>query len=288
MLEIFSTRELAMGIYVLVFFIYVLCHAKGRKAWFPVVKIALSPRISVTALILAAIGIGTATYASRYSFWNDTYYKDVIMWALFVGWPLCFGAISSKEKSYFRNAIVDNLKLTVLFDCIFSTFTFPLLAEMLIIPTITSIVLIETVAKREEKSKAVAKLMSGLLTAIGFVLFFLTIRTAITEFKMDMTSGMVASLIIPLILSILYVPFAYLLALYAAYEISFLRMKFCEPDNRWIRLWHRVKALVICNISLDKARTLQKSARYMFKSMTEKEFNAYLRQVWNKNERANL
>ena len=150
------------------------------------------------------------------------------------------------------------------------------------------IVLLETVAKREEKSKAVAKLMSGLLTTIGFVVLFFTVKTAIAEFKAEMTSGMAASLIIPLILSILYVPFAYMLALYAAYEVSFLRMKFCEPDNRWIRLRHRTKALVICNFSLDKARTLQKSARYMFKSMTEKEFNAYLRRVWNKNERANL
>ena len=288
MLDIFSTRELAMGIYVLAFFVYVLCHAKGRKAWIPFVKIALSPRISVTALILAAIGIGAAIYASRFSFWNDAYYKDVIMWALFVGWPLCFGAISSKEKSYFRNAIVDNLKFTVLFDCVFSTFTFPLWAEMLIIPTTTIIVLIETVAKREEKSKAVAKLMSGLLTIIGFVILFFTVKTAIAEFKTDMASGMVASLIIPLILSILYVPFAYLLALYAAYEVSFLRMKFCEPDKRLIRLWHRIKALVICNFSLDKARTLQKSARYMFKSMTEKEFNAYIKRIWDKNERAKL
>ena len=166
MLDIFSTRELAMGIYVLAFFVYVLCHAKGRKAWIPFVKIALSPRISVTALILAAIGIGAAIYASRFSFWNDAYYKDVIMWALFVGWPLCFGAISSKEKSYFRNAIVDNLKFTVLFDCVFSTFTFPLWAEMLIIPTTTIIVLIETVAKREEKSKAVAKLMNIVLRCL--------------------------------------------------------------------------------------------------------------------------
>ena len=288
MLSFFSTRELAMGIYMAVLLIYVLCHAKSRKALLKVVKIAASPRISVTALILAAVGIGAAFYASRFSVWDNAYYKDVVMWALFVGWPLCFGAISSKEKGYFRNAIVDNLKFMVLFDCVFSTFTFPLWAEMLIIPATTIIALLEMVAKREEKSKAVAKLMGGLLTIIGFVVLYFTVRTAIAEFKTDMTSGMVASLIIPFILSILYVPFAYLLALYAAYEVSFLRMKFCEPDNRWIRLWHRIKALIICNFSLDKARTLQKSARYMFKSMTEKEFNAYLRRVWNKNERANL
>ena len=282
MLELFSTRELAMGIYIVALLIYVLCHEKSRNALLKVIKIALFPRISVTALILAAIGIGAAFYASRFSIWDNAYYKDVVMWALFVGWPLCFGAISSKEKGYFHNAIVDNLKFTVLFDCVFSTFTFPLWVEMLIIPTTTIIVLLETVAKREEKSKVVAKLMSGLLTIIGFVVLFFTVKIAIAEFETEMTSGMAASLIIPLILSIMYVPFAYLLALYAAYEVSFLRMKFCEPDKLWIRLWHRIKALVICNFSLDKARILQKSAQYMYKSMTEKEFNAYLKQIWKK------
>lgn len=288
MLDLFSTRELAMGICLAALLVYSLCYTKTRKAWIPVIKTAVGLKLLIPAIALFAVGIAVAAYASKLSFWDNAYYKDAVMWVLFVGWPLCFGAISSKENSYFRNAVIDNVRITVVFECVFSTFTFSLLAEIVIILSTTFLVCLETVAKREEKSKGVAKLISWLLTVCGLIILILTVKAAISEFQMDMASSMLASLIIPLVLSILYVPFAYFLALYAAYELSFLRMRFCEPDKWTTRLWHRIKAVIICNFSLDKARTLQKSVRYMYKSMTEKEFNAYMKRIWVRRDREKL
>ena len=288
MLELFSTRELAMGICIAALWVYTLCNVKTRKAWIPIIKAALKRKLLIPAVALFTVGIAAATCAAQLSIWDNAYYKDVVMWLLFAGWPLYFGAISSKEDNYFRNAVIDNVRVTVIFECVFSTFTFPLLVEIVIILVTTFLVCLETVAKREEKSKAVAKFINGLLTACGLIILFFTVKTAISEFNVDMTRGMLASLIIPLVLSTLYVPFAYFLALYAAYELSFLRMKFCEPDKWTIRFWHRIKAVIICNFSLAKARALQKSARYMYKTMTEKQFNTYLKRICIKSEREKL
>ncbi len=285
MFELFTTREIATAVWLILLLFYILYKQKTREALKKVCKAALKPKLAIPAIIICGIGLGLSYVASQYSFWDNAYYKDVVMWILFVGLPLCFGAISSKESDYFKNAIADNLKLTVLFECIYSTFTYSLFAELLIIPCVTFLAMMQVVAEREEKHKAVAKLLKVVFAIIGLTTLFFTTKHAIEEFQMDMTTGMLASLIIPLTLSILYVPLAYILALYSKYELAFLRMRFCEPKNRWIRIKHRLKALAVCNLSLRKTTLLsQNSAKYMYISMPEQKFNEFLLAIRDKNK----
>ena len=283
MLEVFSTREVATGIWLILILLGILIRKNTREGLKKVCKAALTLKLVIPAILILSMGILAAHFASKYSFWDNKYYKDIIMWMVLVGIPLCFGAVSNNDSSYFRNAVVNNLKLTVVFECIFSTFTYSLFAEILIIPIVTFISLLKFIAERQPKYHKVAKLLSIFLTTIGVIMLFFTTKDAIEEFQMDMTSDMLASLVIPLALSFLYVPFAYILALYATYEIAFLRMHFCEPKNQKVRFKHRVKALAICNVSLAKTKVLSKSAgKYMYIKMPEEQYDEYMRKIWRK------
>ncbi|MBR5302787.1 MAG: hypothetical protein IKU38_08135 [Clostridia bacterium] len=289
MLELFSTREIATGIYIVLILIYALWNSQVRKSLFDVIKCALSPKLVLPTLTMCAFGGFIGYRASRFAFWDNVYYKDIIMWIVLVGLPLCFGAISAKEESYFKNAVIDNLKLTVLFELLFSTFTFSLWVELLIIPIVTFVTGVEVIAKREERTKKVSNLMNTVLAVIGLLMLCFTIKHALSEFHLGMTHSMLSSLIIPLILSILYVPFAYLLALYAAYELAFLRMSFREPKTRSIKLKHRIKAIVVCNVSLSKVRLLSnRAARNMYISMPESKFDEFMKNIADKNKQAIL
>ena len=262
MLEVFSTREVATGIWLILILLGILIRKNTREGLKKVCKAALTLKLVIPAILILSMGILAAHFASKYSFWDNKYYKDIIMWMVLVGIPL---------------------KLTVVFECIFSTFTYSLFAEILIIPIVTFISLLKFIAERQPKYHKVAKLLSIFLTTIGVIMLFFTTKHAIEEFQMDMTSDMLASLVIPLALSFLYVPFAYILALYATYEIAFLRMHFCEPKNQKVRFKHRVKALAICNVSLAKTKVLSKSAgKYMYIKIPEEQYDEYMRKIWRK------
>lgn len=66
------------------------------------------------------------------------------MWILFVGVPFCFGATKRhKQEGYYKSIVFDNLKYTVIFECFFATFTFSLLEEIILLPIVTVIALLE-------------------------------------------------------------------------------------------------------------------------------------------------
>lgn len=283
MFKVFSTREVAIGIWLVLIFLYVLWKKELRKSFKKVCKNAFTPKLVIPAMLILFIGSLVTTFAARCSFWDDIYYKDVIMWIILVGFPLCYGGITNKEHHYFHNAIVSNLKITVLYEYVFSTFTYSLFVELLIIPVIVIISSMKFLAEHEERGNRVVKLLNDLLIIIGMAMLFFTVKHALEEFEMGMVNGMLASLIIPLVLSILYVPFAYLFALYATYENAFLTMRFCEPRNRKIRILHRIKALIICNVSLRKTRLLsENAAKYIRVKLSEKEYNEFMRKIWRK------
>ena len=283
MLELFSTRELATGIYIILALVYGFWKPKVRKSLIDLFKCLLSPKLVIPALVMCSIGILSGYMASGFSFWDNVYYKDIVMWIIFVGFPLSFGAISAKGEHYFKNAVIDNLKVTALFECLFSTFTFSLFVELMIIPVVALAAGIEVLAKREERTRKVADLMNILMAIIGFVMLWFSVEQALVAFYLETAYSMLASLVIPFVLSVLYVPFAYLLALYAAYELAFLRMSFCEPKSHKTKLKHRIKAVIACNISLHKVRLLSnRAARNMYISMPESKFDAFIEHVASK------
>ena len=114
----------------------------------------------------------------------------------------------------------------------------------------------------------------------------LTIKIAIDEFEADMAEGIIASMVIPIVFSILYLPLAYFFALFTQYELAFVRMSFCEPKSWTTRFSHRVRAFLVCNFSLRKVNMLsQKAGKYMYVSMSKVQYETFMRKIWNENER---
>ena len=143
MLAVFSTREIASGLYLLLLAIIVSFIPDVRKAFLKVIESALVPSLLRLALVYLFYGSIIIYRLSTLPYWKSIYMKDSILWLLFVGLPLCFGAIlRNKEEGYYRTAIINNLKYTVLFECFYATFTFDLLVELIIIPVIALISMI--------------------------------------------------------------------------------------------------------------------------------------------------
>ena len=91
------------------------------------------------------------------------------------------------------------------------------------VPVVSFIVLFEAVAKSNEEFKIIEKICSHLLMIIGFSLIGYTSKIAIVEYK---SLGLIDTLIvflIPLILSILYLPIAYFFAIRSKYEMIFFK-----------------------------------------------------------------
>ena len=151
MFDIFSTREIVSGIYLLLIIILILIFKKTRTSALEVVKIACN-KILLIPFIGILIYAGIFVYVFfKLPFWEWKYIKDIIIWIVFVGVPVCFKATNRKnDEQYFRNIVIDNLKFTTLVEFFISSFTFSLIGEFILQPILTFLLMLQVYAGIKE------------------------------------------------------------------------------------------------------------------------------------------
>lgn len=253
MFDIFSSREIVGGIYLGIIICYICLNKSTRDSAIAVVKAAMAPKIRMPFLCIVVYTEILILIFTGLSFWNYVFIKDIIMWVLFVGVPTSFQSISKgTEPEYFPNIILKNLKLTVLVEFFISTFTFNIIIEFILQAVIAYLVLLGVFADRDENHAQVKRFVDCLLTAIGIIIFCFTLKAAWREFDTIDAVGTVVSFWIPIVFSILYMPVSYVLALYAKYELVFMRIKMWGSADQKINRKRKLAVIKACGFSLNR------------------------------------
>lgn len=224
-------------------------------------------------MLLYAFAIAFAlTY---FHFWQWIYLKDIIIWVLFAGVPECFNAVSETiDKNYFRNMITDNLKFATLVEFFTGTFTFNIMVEFILQPVVVFFILMQTIADAKEEFKTVRRFSNWLVAILGFTILGFTIKNAIESYDNINEANAIVSFCLPIVFSLLYLPFAYGFAVYAKYEMLFIRMSFKEPQDKTIQRNRHWKVIRLCKFSYSKVcRFENEYIKNMYATMSAVEFN---------------
>lgn len=270
-MEVFSTRELVFIIYLTIFAFWVTAKKSIRDSLFDLIKCALSPKLLVPFTILIFYSSIIIYILHCLSLWDLTYIKDIILWILFSGVPVCFNSInSSVEDHYFKHMITDNITFAVLAEFFIDTFPFNFLIELILQPVFIALISIQIRSKYREEYRAVTNYFLSIFSLIIIGHIIIQVFKEYTQFNFIQTA---ITLALPLILSILYLPFAYFLALYSKYEILFLRMKSKLAHNK-LTFAHIYKVILACKFSYTKiCRFTKESVKEMYVSMPETNFD---------------
>lgn len=275
---IFTTRELAIFIYAIILIAYILLRKKGKDIIMPVIKAACHIKLVVPFLIMLLFAIAFTWLCTYLPFWDWKYIKDIIFWTIFAGVPVCFNAASRKiEEQYFKNIIVDNLKFAALAEFFTGTFTFHIFLELFLQPLLVLFMLLQSTIV--EKTESVKKLIDGLVAILGFGILVLTIKSAIDSVGSIQFIDIVVGLTLPIVLSLFYLPVAYFFAVYAKYEILFLRMEFKEPNDKKLKLKHRIAVVGACKLSYKRVcNFLNVYVQKMYVNMNKEDFDTIIQE----------
>ena len=270
-MEVFSTRELVFIIYLTILAFWVIAKKSIRDSLFDLIKFALPPKLLVPFTILIFYSSIIIYILHCLSLWDLAYIKDIILWILFSGVPVCFNSInSSVEDHYFKHMITDNITFAVLAEFFIATFPFNFLIELILQPVLIALISIQIRSKYREEYRAVTNYFLSIFSLIIIGHIIIQVFKEYTQFNFIQTA---ITLALPLILSILYLPFAYFLALYSKYEILFLRMKSKLAHNK-LTFAHIYKVILACKFSYTKiCRFTKESVKEMYVSMPETNFD---------------
>lgn len=273
---IFTTREITLFIYGILLLTYIIVRNKGKKILLPVIKAACHKKLVVPFCLLLLLAIGFVWLCTYLPIWDWLYVKDIVLWTLFVGVPVCFNATNRQlEEHYFKNILVDNLKFTALVEFITGTFTFSFIGELILQPVLIFLMILQS--SLVEKTEATKKAVDVLVGIAGLIIIGFTVKSVVNSIGEVYFVDVLVGLALPIILSIIYIPVAYFFALYAKYEILFMRMGFKEPKDKKLRCKHQFQVFLCCKLSYKKVcRFLNEYVKEMYVKMSAAEFETII------------
>jgi hypothetical protein len=256
-MDIFNSRELALLIWIFIGLILLLIKKSFRKSLGKLLTVLFARKlvaiycwvIFYTALVVYLL--------FRFNLWEYSQLKNTVVWLLTAGFLSIFDA-SKKKASFLKDALKDIFKITTVLEFVIGVYTFNLITEFVLVPIIIFLSLMLAFSERDKKHEPVKKLLNGILVVFGFFLVLYSFYHIVVNFRTFASTGTLSDFLIPPTLSLLFIPFVYLLSIVMGYETDFIRVN-AAIKNKRLAKYARRQAMLRFRFdrsSLDRWSTL--------------------------------
>ena len=131
----------------------------------------------------------------------------------------------NESEATLPTIIKDNLKVIIVIQFLVNTYTFPFVVEIILTPILALVLLIDSVARTDERNLIVTKLTTPVIVSLVLMIIIFAIYKAAGDVdNLASTFTLRKLLLAPLLSALLLVPWIYLVRVYLVYEDVFIRL----------------------------------------------------------------
>tara|TARA_R110000751_G_scaffold2049_19_gene11107 strand:- start:1511 stop:2353 length:843 start_codon:yes stop_codon:yes gene_type:complete len=239
MTDFFNTRELAIIFWLTLFLIFALTKKDVRKSSIKLIQAFFQHKLIVLFLLMIIYVQLQILGLVKLGLWDTSLLKDTIYWPMLVGFPLLMKTNKiGSEKKYLKSIFKDSIKGIVILEFIANFYSFSFIAELILIPIMTIVGVSTVYTKDEPKYKAAEKLFDNITMIFGLVVLAYTVYHIYEGFEDFANLSTLKSFLLPILLTITFLPFLYLVALWSLYETMLYRTGHGlkkKKDKRYLR-----------------------------------------------------
>jgi len=242
--QIFSNREIAVSIWVLLFFSWAFTREAVRNSAKGVVSDFCHPKILIVYMLMGLYVYLVVDFLHGVGFWDHSQLKNTLMWFVFIASLEVFKASSiNEEDGYFINSIKGHFKLLAIFEFIVAFHSFSLPVELIIVPVTSIAAAMLALSESKKEYKFVESFISTFLSVAGILMLIYGLYYISSEFEKFAREDTLMGFITPIVLSLLSLPFIFLLSIYARYESTLVIVNI-YTDNKFLRFYAKLKGLM--------------------------------------------
>jgi len=170
--------------------------------------------------------------------------------------------MSHESDLLLRKTLWDTLRVVVILEFLTNAYTLSLVGELLLVPALVFLGLLDAVARTDEKNATVTRFTSVLLAAAGLALIGFAVASALGDRSQLWTLTSLKLLLIAPMLSISFLPFLYLVALYMAYDRLYSLLLPALDARSAVARHARRRIRAFCGLSLRRPRLLLRERRH--------------------------
>jgi hypothetical protein len=229
-LDILNNREWAIVFWIFILIFFTLFFPRINKKVYEIFKqILKAPFIKaiIITLALMIIYITIVVFGLfKIGLWESNHLKNTIIWAISVGALSLFKIDSiKKDPHFFKNSVLDNFKLIAIIQFVVGIYTFSLLIELLLVPVLVILCTMLVLAQTDKEYHLEKKILSGIMTALGIIFIFYSTYMLVTNFGEFAKVQTIYDFSIPPLLTLLYLPFIFIMLVFKTYESVFFKLK---------------------------------------------------------------
>jgi len=253
----FNNREVATAFWLFVFAVWALRKKDIRRSTGEVLRVFWHFKIVAPVILMLLYVAGVVALLVAIGMWEVGLLKDTIVWFLVGAMAMMMRfATADDNDDIFWKILTDSIKIVILLEFLFNTYTFSLIIELILVPLLTFIAMIDVVASMNEEHAIVARLAKGIQMVAGFVILGVALNRAISDFQNLKSLDTFRSIALAPFLSVLTFPFIYVMLVISKYELVFLRLNLDSEKTRRLKHYAQRKIIMYAGISLKRVQHL--------------------------------
>jgi len=219
-------------------------------------------------------------------FWDFSATKDTLFWFTGTALVMFVNYNNAYKDHFFRNSVLGSITVAVFIEFLINLYVFNIFVELLLLPIlviITGMIVLAEI-KKEPEIELTKKFLQWLLAIIGIAFLLHAIISAIEHFSTFATLRNLRDFILYSLLTVLFLPFIYLLAVYSLYESIFLRVDRAAKSDQEIARFLRRKIFRLCLLNLKTLNDCSKTIIAHLWTLRTKEEAMLLMQKYQANQ----
>ncbi|NMM87010.1 hypothetical protein B2J88_22015 [Rhodococcus sp. SRB_17] len=152
-------------------------------------------------------------------FWDFSNLKTTLLWGVSYAFLALMGASKiADERSYLKKSIREIFTMAVLVIFVVDAYNFSIVAELILVPFFVLVSMIHVYSAKKTEQAQVHKLTSFILVVGGLVYLGNGLHQAALDFPGFATAHNLRELSVPLFLSVLFLPYLYVVSIIMTYE----------------------------------------------------------------------
>ncbi|MCD6352889.1 MAG: hypothetical protein J7M06_01590 [Proteobacteria bacterium] len=155
-----------------------------------------------------------------------------------------------------QKILADSIKIVIFLEFLVNTYTFPLVVELILVPLLTFIAMIDVVASMNKEHAIVARITTAIQIFTGSVIIVVAINQAVSDFQNLKSLDALRSIALAPLMSVLMFPFIYIVLVVSKYELVFMRLDFGCEKTRGLKRYARCQIMMHAGLSLKRLQYL--------------------------------
>lgn len=256
----FNNREISTALWLLVFAILASCKPGIRKSLAGVLRAFCHFKILVPVVLMILYAVGLIAGLHAIGMWQISLLKDSITWFFFGAMAMMLRFVTADDTTHlFRKILTDSITVVIALEFLVNTYTFSLAVELVLIPVLSIIALINVVASLNKEHAIVANIAKGIETFAGLLIFAFVLRRAVSDLATLTALDTLRSIALAPLLSVLMFPFVYFMLVVSQYEQLLIRLNFGVEKPKSLKRYVRRRIIIHAGLSLRRLQYLRKN-----------------------------